>query len=88
MPQTRIHQLKAVSFNVTREEYERLQAECASGGAHNLTELVREKIMRAVNGNSLAEVARELDELERAVQELGSALSNRRVETSGASHGR
>jgi len=74
VPKTRIQHTKAVAFNITPDEYERLQAEFAAGGAHSLADLARAKVMRGVNGNSLAGVARKLDKLEQAVRQLSEAV--------------
>ncbi len=83
MPKVRTRNSKAVCFNVTVEEYQRLQAEFGAGGAHSLADLARAKVMRGVNGNSLAGLARKLDDLEQAVQQLSEAFS-----ISGGAHGR
>jgi len=83
MPKARTRNTKAVCFNLTVEEYERLQAEFGAGGAHSLADLARAKVMRGVNGKSLAGVAQKLDELEQAVHQLTIVLS-----TTGVSHGR
>ena len=88
MPKARTSNNKVVAFNVTREEYERLKAEFAAGGAHSLADLARMRVMRAVSGNSLAGVADQLDQLEQAVQQLSEAIHSTQIETSGASHGR
>ncbi len=88
MPKARARNSKAICFNVTREEYERLQAEFSLAGAHSFADLARAKVMRGVNGDSLTGVARKLDELEQAVQQLSEAIHSTQVETSGASHGR
>jgi hypothetical protein len=80
--------LKVVAFNVTPEEYKRLEAELAAGGAHSLSDLARAKVMRGVNGNSLAGVARKLQELETAVQQLSEALSKTKAPSAGVAHGR
>jgi flagellar biosynthesis chaperone FliJ len=88
MPKARLQHTKPVAFHVTRQEYERLQAECAARGARSLAELVRAKVLRGVHGNSLAGVADQLDQLEQAVQQLSEAIHSTHIETSGASHGR
>jgi hypothetical protein len=88
MPKTRIHHTKVVAFNLTRDQYQRLQAEFVAGGAHSLADLARAKVMRGVNGNSLAEVARKLDQLEQAIHQLSHALQCIRGQDTGASHGR
>ncbi len=88
MPKVRFNSSKVVAFNVTLDEFERLKAEFAAGGAHSLVDLARAKVMRAVSGNSLVSVAQRLDQLEQAVQQLSEAIRTTRIETSGASHGR
>lgn len=82
MPKPRNPRTKPVAFHVTRDEYQRLQAECAAGAARNPSELARSRILRAVTGNSLAGIASKLDELEQAVHQLSQTLKI------GASHGR
>ena len=85
MPRNR-SPLKPVAFHVTRDEFERLQAECAAGAARNPSELARTRILRAVTGNSLTGVAAKLDELEQTVRQLQSSLKNGADHT-GANHG-
>ena len=81
MPKSRNRLTKPVAFHVTRDEYEKLKAECDAGAARNPSELARARILRAVTGNSLAAVATRLAELEQAVQQPSQSLET------GASHG-
>jgi len=84
---------KVIAFAVKLDEYERLKAEYAASAAHSISELVRFKVLRAVSGQSLAGIAKHLDELEHAFKELNAALRHggarqRGDQAAGASHGR
>ena len=78
---------KAVAFHVTRDQYEILKAECASGAARSLSELARSRVLRAIAGHSLVQVARKLEELEAAVEQLAEAVAHA-PRGAGVSNGR
>ena len=80
---SRFQPSQPVAFHVTREEYERLEAEFRAGAARSLPELIRGKILRSIATLPLVDISRNLDKLERALHELSEAL-----EKTGASHGR
>lgn len=83
---------RPIAFVVTRDEYELLKNEYVASGERSVADLVREKVLRGIRGQSLAGIAKKLDQLEHAVKELSEAVCQGRSDqydrqSMGGAHG-
>jgi hypothetical protein len=64
---------RAVIFRVTQEEYNRLEAACANGGARSLSDFARSRVLSAAPSH-LSSVEEKLEEIKSAVQQLARVI--------------